>query len=156
MKKLLLALFVTVSSTALVSAQETKPAAPAPEDKNKPDITFEKEVHDFGTITEGTQATFEFKFTNSGIKDPLIITNVQASCGCTTPSYTKEPVDKKKSGVIKAVYNSSGRPGAFTKTITVTSNARGNNSVKILTIKGVVEKAPAAPVNNENSPVNNK
>lgn len=148
MKKILFALFLAVGATATVSAQ-SKPA----EDKNAPDIKFEKEVHDFGTITEGTQATYEFKFTNTGGKEPLILTNVQASCGCTTPSYTKEPVAKGKSGSVKAVYNSSGRPGPFTKTITVSSNAKGGNNVKLLTIKGNVEKVPTTPVQPDNSPV---
>ena len=70
----------------------------------------------------------------------MIISNVQASCGCTTPKWTNEPVAPGKTGVITASYNSSGRPGPFTKSITVTSNAK--STPKVLTINGVVEAKP--------------
>ncbi len=105
----------------------------------QPDLLFEADSHDFGSIPEGTQATFEFKFTNTG-KEPLIISNVQASCGCTTPKWSNEPIAPGKTGTITASYNSSGRPGPFTKSITVTSNAI--SSPKVLTINGVVEAKP--------------
>src|SRR5437870_282846 len=85
-------------------------------------LKFEKETHEFGTIAEGVQATYEFKFKNTG-NQPVVISNVQPSCGCTTPDWTKEPILPGKSGMVKAVYNSTGRPGAFHKSITVTSNA---------------------------------
>ncbi len=99
-------------------------------------LTFEKETHDFGTIAEGTQATYVFKVRNEG-NEPVVIPGVQASCGCTTPSWTKEPILPGKTGTITAVYNSSGRPGPFHKSITVLSN----NSEKpqhVLYIKGEV------------------
>lgn len=115
------------------------PATPATPASTQPEFLFEAESHDFGTVAEGTQATYEFKFTNTG-KEPLIISNVQASCGCTTPKWTNEPVAPGKTGVITASYNSSGRPGPFTKSITVTSNAK--STPKVLTINGVVEAKP--------------
>jgi len=99
------------------------------------ELKFKTDNHDFGTVEEGVQATYKFEFTNVG-KEPVIISNVQASCGCTTPSWTKEPVMPGKSGEITASYNSSGRPGAFNKTVTVTSNA--TNPSQVLTLKGVV------------------
>lgn len=117
----------------------TVPATPATPASTQPDFLFEAESHDFGTIPEGTQATYEFKFTNTG-KEPLIISNVQASCGCTTPKWSNEPIAPGKTGTITASYNSSGRPGPFTKSITVTSNAK--SSPKVLTINGVVEAKP--------------
>ena len=117
----------------------TGPATPATPASTQPDFLFEAESHDFGTVPEGTQATFEFKFTNTG-KEPLIISNVQASCGCTTPKWSNEPIAPGKTGTITASYNSSGRPGPFTKSITVTSNAK--SSPKVLTITGVVEAKP--------------
>lgn len=98
-------------------------------------MTFEKETHDFGNVAEGTMATHEFKFRNTG-NQPIIIANVQASCGCTTPDWTKTPVMPGKNGIIKAMYSSAGRPGIFNKTVTVTSNATTPSSV--LTIKGNV------------------
>ncbi|TGD82381.1 DUF1573 domain-containing protein [Hymenobacter wooponensis] len=98
-------------------------------------LQFEKELHDFGNVPEGTMATHEFKFKNTG-NQPVIIANVQASCGCTTPDWTKTPVMPGKTGIVKAVYSSSGRPGIFNKTVTVTSNAATPSTV--LTIKGNV------------------
>ncbi len=157
MKKIFMIAVVAMFATATISAQTaTTPAATTQEDKNKPELKFETEVHDFGTIKEGTQAKIDFKFANIG-KEALILSSVNASCGCTTPSYTKEPVKKGEKGTVTAVYNSQGRPGPFTKTITVNSNAL--TSVKILTIKGVVEPAAnGTPVNPANtaSPVINK
>ena len=84
---------------------------------------------------KGADATHEFKFKNTG-NQPVIIANVQASCGCTTPDWTKTPVLPGKMGVIKAMYNSAGRPGVFNKTVTVTSNA--TEPSKVLSIKGSV------------------
>ncbi|GAA4355304.1 hypothetical protein GCM10023185_18010 [Hymenobacter saemangeumensis] len=98
-------------------------------------MQFEKELHDFGNVPEGTMATHEFKFKNTG-NQPIVIANVQASCGCTTPDWTKTPVAPGKTGIIKAMYSSAGRPGVFNKTVTVTSNAATPSSV--LTIKGTV------------------
>lgn len=102
-------------------------------------ITWEKTVHNFQDIKEGTLSEVEFKFTNTS-KEPLLITNVVASCGCTTPEWPKEPVMPGKSSKIKAVYNSTGRPGSFMKVISVHSNAKPQQSN--LTIKGVVIPSP--------------
>jgi len=105
-----------------------------------PKITFTEESFDFTTIAEEKgPVTHEFPFTNTG-GAPLIIQNVKASCGCTTPDWTKDPVLPGKNGVIKATYNPQNRPGQFNKTITVTSNAE-NNTV-VLTIKGTVTPKP--------------
>lgn len=102
-------------------------------------IKFEKTVHDYGTIQQGSDGSFEFKFTNEG-KTPLILNSVPSSCGCTVPSYTKEPVAPGKVGVIKVVYNTASI-GSFSKSVTVNSNAV--NSPVLLQIKGnVVQKIP--------------
>ena len=98
-------------------------------------LQFETDSHDFGKVAEGTIATYEFKFKNTG-NQPVVIANVQASCGCTTPDWTKTPVLPGKSGIIKAMYSSAGRPGVFNKTVTVTSNAAEPS--KVLSIKGSV------------------
>lgn len=98
-------------------------------------LTFERAAHDFGNVPEGTIAAHEFTFRNTG-NQPIVIANVQASCGCTTPDWTKTPVLPGKSGVVKAVYSSAGRPGVFNKTVTVTSNA--TEASKVLSIKGTV------------------
>ncbi len=98
-------------------------------------LTFEQDLHDFGSVPEGTQAAYEFRFKNTG-NQVVVIANVQASCGCTTPDWTKTPVLPGKSGLVRAVYSSAGRPGVFNKTVTVSSNAAEGN--KVLTIKGTV------------------
>lgn len=102
---------------------------------------FETEKKNFGTITEGTQATHLFKFTNTG-NAPIVLTNVRASCGCTTPEWPKEPILPGESAAIKAIYNSKNRPGSFNKTITITSNA--STPVKRLQISGDVVTDPNA------------
>jgi len=102
----------------------------------QPTLKINKESHDFGTITEGTQASYTFEVQNTG-STPLIISNVQPSCGCTTPEWTKDPIQPGAKGKIMATFNSQGRPGAFNKAITVMSN--DVESTRILTIKGFVE-----------------
>jgi hypothetical protein len=105
-----------------------------------PNINFEKTAHDFGKIEEAKGAvSIEFKFTNTG-GSPIIISNVKASCGCTTPDWTKDPVLPGKSGFVKATYDPKNRPGPFNKTITVTSNAE--NATVVLSIKGDVAARP--------------
>ena len=103
---------------------------------SKAEIVFEKTVHNYGTIKKGADGTCEFHFKNKG-KEPLMLTNVSTSCGCTVPTWPKEPIKPGKKGVIKVVYDTK-RIGFINKTITVWSNAK-NQSV-VLTIKGVVEE----------------
>ncbi len=98
-------------------------------------LKFKQEKHDFGTITEGTVATYSFEFTNTG-KTPVVISNVQPSCGCTTPDWTREPIMPGKTGKVTAAYNSAGRPGNFNKTVTVINN--GQVSQIVLAIQGSV------------------
>jgi len=103
-------------------------------------IKFEEEVHDFGTLQEGDPAVAKFAFKNTG-KEPLIIQNVHPSCGCTVPSWSKDPVAPGKEGTIEASYGTRGRVGSFNKSVTVTSTA----GTTVLHIKGVVKKAPESP-----------
>jgi len=103
-------------------------------------ISFDFVVHDFGRIEEAKgPVTVKFEFTNTG-SQPLLIKQVQASCGCTSPSWSREPVLPGKKGFVSATYNPKSRPGPFSKTITVTSNAA--NPSMLLTIKGDVEAKP--------------
>lgn len=133
-------LSMVISASAQQSKNEIEP---------RPDIQFEETTHDFGTFKEGTMATCEFIFTNTG-KAPLVLTNVQPSCGCTSPEWTREPIAPGAKGKIKTVYNSYSRPGAFQKYVTVTSN--GIHSEITLTIKGIVVPIPVEPI----SPVRNQ
>lgn len=108
-------------------------------------MVFETETIDYGTIAHNSDGNRKFEFTNNGNK-PLIITNTQGSCGCTVPTTPKEPIAPGAKGSIGVKY-ATDRVGAFTKTVTVTSNAEGTPT-KTLTIKGTVLPAPtpaAAP-----------
>ena len=132
-------------------AQEEQKAPEVNNDPNAPEIVFEKEVHDFGTIPYGGNGTYDFKFSNTG-KSPLIISNARGSCGCTVPKWPKEPVGKGQSGSINVQYDTK-RPGPFTKTVTISSNAK--SATKVITIKGTVEPAEQsdnqAPVKKESA-----
>lgn len=112
----------------------------------KAKIEFEETSHNFGTISEKAGlATFDFKFKNTG-SVPLILSNVRAGCGCTTPEWNREPVAPGASGVIKVSYNPMGRPGSFVKSVTVNSNAE--NGVLSLTIRGKVSPKQLDPYAN--------
>lgn len=141
MKKIILSASFLFAMVIGVNAQQT-PAPAAPANPNQAEIQFEETLHDFGNIKEGTLATYEFKFKNIG-KEPLVLTNVQASCGCTTPTWPREAIAPGKTGVITATFNSQGRPGVFNKVVTVTSNAKTSSIA--LTLKGFVETAPQQP-----------
>jgi len=104
-------------------------------------MVFVSETIDYGTIAANSDGKREFVFTNNGNK-PLIITNATGSCGCTVPTYSKEPIAPGAKGVIGVKYDTSRAGQPFTKTVTVTSNAAGSPS-KVLTIKGNVLAADA-------------
>lgn len=106
-------------------------------------MLFENETIDYGTIAHNADGNREFVFTNNGSR-PLIITNTTGSCGCTVPTTPKEPIAPGAKGKIGVKY-ATDRVGAFTKTVTVTSNAEGQ-ATKTLTIKGTVlaDEVPAA------------
>lgn len=127
MKKLLLALAFIATGT-FAFAQESNP--------NAPEIAFEQEVIDYGTIEKGADGKREFKFTNTG-KEPLIISNAQGSCGCTVPTWPREPIAPGEDGVIKVKYDTK-RVGPFTKSVTINSNAA--TPTKVIRIKGNVKK----------------
>ena len=103
---------------------------------NAPTIDFETEVVDYGTVEKGADWTREFRFTNNG-KELLIITNAKGSCGCTVPSWPREPIAPGESGVIKVKYDTQ-RVGNINKSVTVNTNA--STPVKVLRIKGKVVK----------------
>ncbi len=105
------------------------------------DIKFETLEINYGNIEKGANGVREFKFTNTG-SAPLIIENAQGSCGCTVPTYPKEPIMPGQSNVIKVKYDTQ-RVGAFTKYVTLTTNAKSNTTTQ-LKIYGEV-KPEAAP-----------
>lgn len=113
----------------------------------QPKIEFESVVHDYGLIKEedGPQkAVFTFKNTGT---EPLIISSVRASCGCTASNYTKDPVQPGQTGVVEATYNPANRPGQFSKSVSVTSNDPEKATI-VLTIKGDVKPKPKTKADN--------
>lgn len=122
---------------------------------NAPVIAFEKTVHDYGTIPQHADGNCEFKFTNDG-KEPLILSNVRSSCGCTVPTWPRQPIMPGQSDVIKVKYDTK-RIGMINKSIHVYSNA----TVPTITlkIKGKIEapattKAPEKEADKAGTPVN--
>jgi hypothetical protein len=103
----------------------------------QPLLKTKQEVFDFGEIYEGDAAEHEFIIFNEGT-EPLIISKVDVSCGCTTPTWTNTPIAPKSQGIVKVAYGTKGRVGAFNKNITVTTNA-SNQPISVFYIRGVVE-----------------
>ena len=104
-------------------------------------IEFTKEVHDYGKIKYNGDPYCNFEFKNTG-DQPLIISNSKGSCGCTVPTWPKEPIAPGATGSIKVKYDTK-RPGPISKSVTITSNAV-NASTKVLRIKGEVGQAPVS------------
>ncbi|HEY9045225.1 MAG TPA: DUF1573 domain-containing protein [Ohtaekwangia sp.] len=105
-----------------------------------PVITFEKKTHDFGQIVQGDKVENVFKFTNTG-NEPLIITNVQVTCGCTTPKgWPRDPIQPGGKGEITIAFNSAGKIGRQDKVVTIVSNAANSDEAKISFTTQVVEK----------------
>ncbi len=128
MKNFILGLLAFVCVVNL-SAQQQKPA-----------FSFESTLHDFGKIKEQDgKVSYQFDFTNTG-SQPLVIHNVRASCGCTSPEWSRQPIPPGGKGYVKATFNPANRPGNFNKTITVTANTEQANTV--LRITGNVEAKP--------------
>jgi Protein of unknown function (DUF1573) len=90
-------------------------------------ITFDEPMFDFGEIKEGDEVNHVYKFTNTG-KAPLIIQNARASCGCTTPEWSNEPIPPGGTGQVLAKFNSDGRTGQQSKLIFVTANTSPNET----------------------------
>jgi hypothetical protein len=140
MKKILFTLFVAQFAILGAFAQETTQPA-VPENPNAPVITFNATTIDYGTIEYNADGLRAFEFKNEG-KEPLIISNCKGSCGCTVPTWPKEPIMPGASAKIEVKY-ATNRVGQFNKTVTVTSNAKVPNVTLI--VKGNVLPAPVAP-----------
>jgi len=142
MKKIVMLAMLTVLGVTVSNAQTTKKTTTKVETKKVEvaprvegaGMIFESETIDYGNIPHTSDGKREFVFTNNGNK-PLIISNAQGSCGCTVPTYPKEPIMPGAKAVIGVNYDTN-RVGAFTKTVTLTTNAATPS--KVLTIKGNV------------------
>jgi NhaP-type Na+/H+ or K+/H+ antiporter len=138
-----------VKSSATTTAPAPAAAAAAPTGKG-PIATFEKTEVDYGKIEQGSEPLRVFTFKNTGT-EPLIISNAQGSCGCTVPTYPKEPIMPGQSSKIEVRYDTQ-RIGGFTKSVTLTTNEA--NNTRVLTIKGEVSAKPASEINAANAPKN--
>lgn len=130
MKKVLVLFAMVLGFGFVANAQTSKPA----------EFKFNEETHDFGKVVLGKPVSFDFTYTNQG-EQPLIISKAEGSCGCTVPKYTTVPLKKGETGTISVTFNPAGSPMAFTKTITISSNAK--TPVKVLYIKGETVAAPS-------------
>ncbi|MCF0210050.1 MAG: DUF1573 domain-containing protein [Bacteroidales bacterium] len=128
MKKLFLTLLLSVLTVFTVNAQDEKKAS------TQAEITFTELEYDYGEVVKGGDGMCEFVYKNTG-KAPLMLTNVRSSCGCTIPSWSKEPLMPGKTAKIKVKYNTN-NVGTINKSITVESNA--SNGRVVLKIKGKV------------------
>ena len=150
MKKVIYLLGIMLLMAGAVKAQDNKAVPMGPE------IEFEKIVHDDGDVPYNGNGECEFRFTNTGT-EPLLVQKPKSSCGCTIPSWPKEPILPGESDVIKVTYRTN-RAGNINKTVTVTSNAVKNSTV-VLRIKGRVLDQPTEALpekkSDMGSPVNN-
>lgn len=137
MKKIFL--LVCFAAFALITQAQT-----AAETKPAETLQLKETAYNFGKIQQGRPVTHNFEIVNTG-KEPLMLENVQASCGCTTPEWSKDAIQPGASSIIKVGYNAASE-GTFNKTITIQYNS---NQTKIMTISGTVFKGPttSAPVN---------
>lgn len=131
--------FAQESSKKAMKVKTTKTVAPKVQGAG---MNFTSDVIDYGTIEHNADGKREFVFTNNGT-EPLVIMNAQGSCGCTVPTWPKEPIAPGASAIIGVKY-ATDRVGPFNKTITLTTNSKETPS-KVLTIKGTVNPDAAAP-----------
>ena len=139
-KVLLLALSLAFAGVGAAQAQAVAPAAGAAKVAG-PQIQFDEVKYDFTSVAQGGTVDHTFKFKNVGTA-PLIISNIGVSCGCTTPSWTKEPVMPGKTGTVTAHFNSAGKLGMQNKVLTIESNSVGGTATVALV--GEVKEPGAA------------
>lgn len=112
MRNLILTLLLSIISLSNILAQ----------DENGPSIKFTESKHDFGDIIHGDVVEHHFEFSNTG-NIPLVISNIITTCGCTAPTWPKEPIKPGEGGKIKIVFNSTGKIGRQNKVVTILSNS---------------------------------
>lgn len=134
MKKIILMMTAIVAMSFFASAQT--------DNQQLGEIVFEKTTAEFGDIKQGQVVNATFKFKNVG-KSPVILSNVQTTCGCTVPAWTRDPIAPGKSAEITATFNSAGKMGQQNKVITITSNAKNSQSQVSIVCNVLPADAPA-------------
>ena len=122
-------------STDLVSNPHTASGTDTVAFQDMPTMDFKDTLHNFGNIKEGEKPVYTFEFKNNG-KTPLIISNAKGSCGCTVPSYPRDPIAPGESGAMEVSFNTDGKPGHQEKSVTITTNSQ--KGVHMLYIKADV------------------
>ena len=135
MNKLVFTFFALLFSVAVMAQEATTTEA---KNQNGPKITFEKSEFDFGDIHQGDKVEHVFVFENSGT-EPLILSNVLTTCGCTASEWPREPIAPGKKGEIKVTFNSAGKMSRQNKVVTVVSNAV-NSQEKVKLVGNVLPK----------------
>ena len=125
----------TSASTVATPAADAVPVGPTTT------VEFSESKHDYGVIEQGEKVSHLFTFKNTG-NEPLVLSNVKPSCGCTTPKWTKEPIAPGADGEIMVEFDSKGKSGKQTKTVTVTANTEPATTV--LTITGDIQVPDAS------------
>jgi hypothetical protein len=141
-KNIILSFIFALVASATVFAQTTGGAS----------IEVNKDIHDYGMVEYAGNGTCEFVITNTG-DEPLVIQSAKASCGCTVPSFPKEPIAPGASATITVKYDTK-RPGSINKSIKITSNAT-NASEKVIFIKGQVQQQAQDPIQTGSTKPNN-
>jgi hypothetical protein len=141
--------FTSCNDKAAAKIDEANLTAAAEREAVKADfpvMTFDEVEYDFGTVNEGEVVEHEFKFKNTG-NAPLIVVNAKGSCGCTVPTWSKEPIAPGAEGSMLVKFNTNGKPNNQTKTVTIKANTEaGTESIRI---KGFV--TPKAKANTPNA-----
>ena len=140
MKKIFASLLFVIATCAMSCSQT--PVSSEEKSVFGPAIEFSETEHDFGSIKQNGDGSYAFVFTNTGT-EPLILSNVRSSCGCTIPVWPHEPINASQSASILVKYDTK-RIGQFNKSISVYSNA--SEAPIVLHISGNVEPSAAAPV----------
>jgi len=133
MKRILILIVgVAVAAAAFAQTPVAKPSGPI--------LTWEKSTHDFADIQQGDKVETTFKFTNTGT-EPLIITNVQVTCGCTVPKgWPRDPILVGGKGEVVIAFNSLGKIGKQNKVVTIVSNAVNPEGSQVSFTANVIEK----------------
>ncbi len=144
MKKFLLFAIAMIMAFSVSAQQQAQPQQPQV-------VEIAEKTHDFGVIKE-EDGRVSHVFTLKNITNgPITLKNVRASCGCTTPAWSREPIAPQGEAQITVTYNASGRPGAFHKSVTVTLSDGTQDFTQVLFIKGKVTPKQVAPVAEENT-----
>jgi hypothetical protein len=134
MNKFLFTFFALLMSVAVMAQKAPEEQGP----QTGPKITFQESEYNFGDIHQGEKAEHVFAFENSG-NEPLILSNVNTTCGCTATNWPRDPIAPGGTGEIKVVFNSAGKMGTQTKVVTVYSNAV-NSQAKVRMVGNVLPK----------------